>query len=322
MKIGVIGAGGWGARVISEYSQLKREGKIDQLYVFDVDISRARSHKESSNFVVCESIEEMLKNVDGVHICAPDKYHFDLAKQSMEHGRHVLIEKPFVTSMRDAQRLAKMAKERRLVLEVGHLYRFANALKKAAELYRKGYFGKVYYINFYWTHIFNNPVHPDVMWDLMPHLIDMYNMITGEWPKKFAGFALPMRRQEHSEVTFIEARTRNGPVSTYHVSWLSPIRKREIEIVGSKRSAHIDAVEQTIKVFAEGGKNTEVRVRKNNTIREEELNFISSIRQGKAKVNTVELGIRNVDTILQIQYAFRHYTMHLIKNITRDLLGR
>lgn len=320
MKIGVVGVGAWGKKVIEEYIQLASEHKIEKVYVFDSDSSRLDAYKNRDFVATCDSFDALMGSVDGMHLCVPNVLHYKLAKTAMEHGKHVLVEKPLTTSIGDARGLLKIMKKNKVVLEVGHIFRFANALKKTAELYRSGYFGKVYYINFYWTHLMPGVPGVDVMWDLLPHPLDMYNIITGLWPDSFAGTADPLRREKLSEVTFIEAHSKKGPSSTYQTSWLSSIRRRDIEIIGEKCSASIKAVDQTISIFQPDGTQADIDVVKNNTIRDEALNFIDSISTGESKINTADLGVKTVELILQIEGAFRHYSFYLLKKMLKRSL--
>ncbi len=287
------------------------------MHVYDAERSRLAPYERKEPFVVCKSFEELLGNVDGVHLCVPNALHYGFAKAAMEHGRHVLVEKPFTTDTKEAQRLLELAAEKNVVLEVGHIYRFAAVLNKVAELYNAGYFGKVHYINFYWTHFMQPSPSTDVMWDLLPHPLDMYNIITGLWPSGFAGTTAPIRGNKFDEVTFIESRPRAGPISAYHMSWLSAIKRRDIEVIGSKCSAYVKAVDQTIEIFNPDGTHSEIPVVKNNTIRDEALNFIASISAGKSRINTADLGVRTVELILQIKGAFRHYTLYLLKTLLK-----
>jgi predicted dehydrogenase len=84
------------------------------------------------------------------------------------------------------------------------------------------------------------------------------------------------------------------------VSWVDPVRRRTVEIVGSRRSAVIKAVDQSMEIYGEGDL-TRVNVDSNNTIRTEIENFIDATRTGKNKFNSAIVGARTVDTIQMAQ---------------------
>ena len=120
MKIGVIGTGFMGQNHVRIYSELK---EVDGIYVFDVDKVKTKRLKEYG-VIVCDSIEELLNNVDAVSICVPTKYHFDVAKKAIENGVHCLIEKPIALNVKEGEELVNLLINKDLVVGVGHIERF------------------------------------------------------------------------------------------------------------------------------------------------------------------------------------------------------
>lgn len=78
---------------------------------------------------------------DVVHITTPPDSHFDLARQCLEHGAHVYVEKPFTLTLADAERLVSLANARRLKLTVGHDDQFSHDARRMRALVRGGYLG-------------------------------------------------------------------------------------------------------------------------------------------------------------------------------------
>ena len=294
MKIGVIGIGRWGTKVAREYITLVNEGVIDSVVLCDVNNSSLKPFADEA--IISSQIDEVLRKVDGIHICTPNSTHYEIAKKALKEEVHVLVEKPMTTNHNQAYELVELAIAKNLILQVGHIYRFANAIRKIKELYESGYFGKVYYFNLTWTHLMPYMDGVDVLWDLLPHPLDILNFITRRWPVEFVGVGRALRRSKLNEVASLQAVFDDEIFASIHLSWLSPIRRRLLEIVGSKRTVLVKCVKQEIRIF-EGDEEKLLDIEANNTIRDEVLNFIRAIETGKNNFNSSIVGARNVEMI-------------------------
>ena len=131
MKVGVIGTGTMGKNHVRVYSEFKA---VEEIYVFDSNKDRADRMKEY-DAIVCDSVEELLDNVDAVSICVPTKYHFEVARKVIEKDVHCLVEKPITLTVSEGEELLDL-KDRSLVVGVGHIERFnpiVNEIKKIIE---------------------------------------------------------------------------------------------------------------------------------------------------------------------------------------------
>ena len=103
MDVGVIGVGTMGRNHVRVYTELK---DINNVYLYDVDGATARlmSEQYGEGVLVSDSITSLLDAVDMVSICAPTKYHFELAQQAVSMGIHCLIEKPICSTSEEGAR--------------------------------------------------------------------------------------------------------------------------------------------------------------------------------------------------------------------------
>ncbi|VVB86765.1 UDP-N-acetylglucosamine 3-dehydrogenase [uncultured archaeon] len=120
MNVGVIGTGTMGKNHARIYSELKG---IEETYVFDANKTNA-NEIEDFGAIACDSMEELLDNVDALSICVPTKYHYQVAKEVIERDIHCLIEKPIAQSVDEAEKLVALLKTKNLVAGVGHIERF------------------------------------------------------------------------------------------------------------------------------------------------------------------------------------------------------
>jgi len=121
VKVGVIGVGSMGekhARVLSKLQDVQLIG------VVDIDISRAREIASRYNCKAFKDHSEIMDMIDAAIISTPTTMHFQIAKDFLKNGRDILIEKPITSTVEEAEELISEAKNRGLLLQVGHLERF------------------------------------------------------------------------------------------------------------------------------------------------------------------------------------------------------
>lgn len=291
MNIGVIGIGSWGNRVIKEYVDLLNEGIIDNVSICEINKELLKEYK---NFKSSNNYKKFLEDdsIDAVHICTPNNTHYDIVKESMENDVHVLVEKPMTTKSSDAYKLIELSAENGLILQVGHIYRFANVMKKLKELMNENYFGEIKYLTFKWTNLFQPAQDTDIIWDLTPHIIDMTHFLTSMWPIDSTVF------RKNKKSAFLNLDYKDF-ISNVELSWITHERKRELNIIGSDRSAKVQCVKQHIHIY-ENKKEFDIDVVLNNTIKDEAINFITSIKNKKMPYNSHIIGARSVDVIENI----------------------
>ena len=238
-----------------------------------------------------------------VHICTPNSTHFELSKKALGSGVNVLIEKPMTEDVTHANDLVELAISKGLLLQVGHLFRFANIVRKIKQLIESKELGEIYYLNMSWTHLIPPIDNVDVIFDLLPHPLDIINFITDKWPIDFTGIGKTCRREKYADVAILDLFYDNFFANVY-LSWLSPERKRILEVIGSRKSLFVDCVTQTGKISGRYG-SEDLNVTKNNTIRDEILNFMSSLETGTNNYNTGTVGAQSIATINQAKVKIK-----------------
>lgn len=301
MNVGVIGVGYWGSKVVREYIDLVKEKKIDGVGVCDMREEVLNNFRNIDIVVkVSKDYKEFLKdeNIEAVHICTNNATHYEVAKYALENGKHVLLEKPMTTDASKAYELVELSAHNGLILQVGHIFRFANVIRKAKELVDKKFFGKIYYFTLKWTTFMPSIQGVDIIWDLLPHPLDIIHFLTGKWPSNWQVMAKFYRREKLNEMTFINLDYEDF-VANVELSWITKERKRLMEIVGEERMAKVECVKQKMHIF-EDGKEYDMEIEANNTIKEEAINFIESIKNRKMPFNSHIIGAKNVDIIEKI----------------------
>ena len=130
LNVGVIGCGYFGRFHANKYNLLRSSHLAA---VVDVDLARARDLANSyeGEIEALEDYRALVGRVDAVSICAPTSKHYEIVRFCLEHGLHVLVEKPITETVAQAQELAELERQTGLVLQIGHQQRFNPAFAAA-----------------------------------------------------------------------------------------------------------------------------------------------------------------------------------------------
>ena len=200
--------------------------------------------------------------------------------------KHVFLEKPIATNIDDAEKLIKLSEKNNVVLQIGHIYRFNNSVKKAKELVNNHELGNIYSVNFSWTNF--EPTFADIgiILDLGIHPVDIIdNIFGGKYDNiKSRGWGLRQKNTEFAIINYRLITSENQSIFiNIELSWLNPIRKREMVVIGSKKTLQVDCVNQKIFLIDNISKNKkEISVTPNNTIRDELEYFINSSEKNQS----------------------------------------
>ncbi|MFH1126737.1 MAG: Gfo/Idh/MocA family oxidoreductase [archaeon] len=286
MKVGVIGAGYWGKKVVEEYTLLGIDTTVADLSTENLKYCADRYKVKTT-----KNYKDILddKQIRYVNVCTPNETHYKLGKECLLNGKNVLIEKPLATKVEHCIELSEIAKEKKVLLVVGHIFRFNNALKKVKEMIDNKSLGDIEIIKLRWTNIERLFDDRDVILDLAPHCFDIINYLTGKIPTEISCIGSAYRREKGAEAVFINGRIDNTLINI-ELSWITPRKTRSVEVIGSKGSAFIDCTNQKIEIYESGGFKT-LNIIPNNTIQSELMNFINCAETNTDSVASSEVGI-------------------------------
>ncbi len=254
MKIAVIGCGYWGPNLVRN---LLQSNKVQELICCDMDQKRLERMKNLYPSVTTAlDYKELLPapDLDGVALATPVKTHFSIAKEFLERGKHVFIEKPLTHSYDTALELVRLAEEKQKVLMVGHTFEYSAAVNKVKDIVEGGSLGKVLYISCVRVNL--GLLQPDinVVWDLAPHDISIIIYILGQTPLSVNSQGKAHFKPGIEDVATTTLNFRNGMVAFVHNSWLDPNKIRRTTIVGTRRMLVYDDIEpqEKIKIYDKG----------------------------------------------------------------------
>lgn len=251
INIGVIGCGQWGPNHIRNFSQ-SSESRVP--VCSDLSEERLQSMKAIFHGIrAVRDYREILQHdgVDAVVISTPTNTHFKLVKESLLAGKDVLCEKPLCLVEAEAEELIRIARRKKRILMVGHVFLFNGGIQKLKELVEKKECGRVYYLHSERTNL--GPFRRDVnaVWDLAAHDISIFNYLLNAMPKEASARGGRYLQKHLEDVAFISLIYPGEVLVNIHVSWLDPRKVRQITVVGDKQMVMWDDLDSVgpVKIY-------------------------------------------------------------------------
>ncbi len=248
VRLAVIGVGYWGPNFVRIMDELP---DAEIAYVCDKEAKRfERLSALYPHLTFTSDLESVVRDesVEAVVIATGSDSHFKIALDCLEHGKHVLVEKPLALNSADAARLVEEAERRKRVLLVGHLLRYHRGVEKLKSYIDEGYLGKILYV--YTTRVNLGRIRKEesALWSFATHDVSVVNFLIGSQPHLVTATGQAYLRKEVHDVVFVTLHYADDIMAHLHVSWLDPHKIRKITIVGDRRMAVLDDMETTEKL--------------------------------------------------------------------------
>lgn len=254
LRIGAIGCGYWGPNLIRNFIEIP-----DAELVAISDLQQDQLDYITTRYPQIEIATQNYRdfydlNLDGVVIATPPHTHFSIAIECMEHGLHAQIEKPITLKSQDAVALTKAAKEKGLVLMVGHTFEYNPAVRMLKQMIDDGELGDIYYIDAVRASLGLFQTRANVLWDLAPHDISILRHILGLDPISVTAQGSACVQEGINDVAYASLNFPGSIRAHIRTSWLDPLKTRRITVVGSKKMVIYDDVEplDKIKIYDKG----------------------------------------------------------------------
>ena len=287
IRVGVIGVGHLGMHHARVYTEILGAQLVG---VVDINDERAHTIAEPLGVSAYNDFEMFLEETrpDAVSIVVPTSMHYEIAKTAMEHGVHVLVEKPVTTSVDEAEKLLHLAVEKDVILQVGHIERFNSAVEHAREFIKDPYFIQTRRIGPFSPRISDVGVVLDLM--INSDLVSISAI----------GKCI---RTDHEDIASVQMRFANGAMAQILVSRVSEKRLRQMEITEAERFVTVNYETQDITVQRcvrqSGGNIVEVMEHpvfpKTEPLKMELQHFISCIREGLQPMVGIKDGKRALE---------------------------
>ena len=249
-----FGCGYWGPNLLRNFSVLPG---CTVKYV--VDSSAVRRGFVESYFPLSRAIESHQTalsdpSVDGVVIATPAASHFSLARQVLEAGKHVFVEKPLATKVAEVDQLSRLAAKRNLVVMTGHTFVYNSAVRYVKRLIDSGELGELRYIYSQRLNLGRIRSDIDALWNFAPHDISIIQYWLGDpEPISIGRQGMAYMQEGIDDVVFLNLEYPGKVIANIHVSWLDPQKVRKIIIVGSRKMVVYDDIAENKLVIYDKG---------------------------------------------------------------------
>ncbi|MCP4125058.1 MAG: Gfo/Idh/MocA family oxidoreductase [Bacteroidetes bacterium] len=254
LHVGIIGFGYWGPNLVRNFYNL--EG-TEVSGVCDLLPEKLTKVGKLYPTIPQFSDPDALINDPNTHaivIATPVSTHFKLALQALNNGKHVLVEKPLVTSVEEAQQLIKVAQEKQLLLMVDHTFLYNGAMEKIKEIVHDPSFGNMLYVDSTRINlgIFQNDVN--VLWDLAAHDISIIHHLIKEQPLSVQAIGASHTKNNIVNIAYLVLRFRSGLIVHISCSWSSPVKIRQMLLGGEHKMIVYNDIEPTdkLKIYDSG----------------------------------------------------------------------
>ncbi len=241
MNFGVIGTGSMGRnhmRVIDSIPE------INLTSAMDINSQNLKEASEGFTINLFDDFRKMVDEVDAVAVSTPTTHHYEVAKFFLLNGKHVMVEKPFTTTLEQAEELISIAEKKNLKIGVGHLERFNPAVE-----YVNGYISSPLFIEIQRLGSFSpRSLDIDVIMDLMIHDLDIILNWDKTGIKKIDVSGIPVISQK-VDIANARLEFNSGMVAIVTASRVSQKKTRKLRIFQKNGYFSVDYKKKRVKVY-------------------------------------------------------------------------
>ena len=252
--IGVIGCGYWGPNIIRNFNETQ-ESRVEVL----CDLDSARLQSMARKYYIpatTQNYKELIANpkVNAVAIVTPVSTHYSLAKEALEAGKHVWIEKPMSASVEEAEELIEIAQRKGKIIFVDHTFIYNGSVRKMKEIIDSGVLGQIYYFDSVRVNLGLFQKDINVVWDLAPHDISIMDYLLGKEAVSVSAQGVSHVVDSMADIAYISVKFEGSLIAHFHVNWLAPTKIRLIQIGCSNKMLVYDDMDpaEKIKVYDKG----------------------------------------------------------------------
>lgn len=303
LNVGVIGVGYLGSMHSRIYSQLEDTTLVG---VCDCYKKRAKKTARKHRTDYYLDYKDLLGKVQAVSIAVPTHLHYKIAKDFLNAGVNVLIEKPITKNLEEADELIEIAKAKDLILQVGHIERFNSAIRAVEGMLKEPRFIECHRMGPFKERV----TDVGVVLDLMIHDIDIVLGLVKSEVKNLEAVGVKIV-SDHEDIANVRLTFANGTISDLIASRVTKKVRRTISIFQKDASISLNYVNQSATVHTrKGSKITKekLKVRKEEPLKKELESFVNCVMRKENPIVSGEDGRRALAVALEIGKKIRETT--------------
>ena len=318
VNIGVIGYGYWGPNLVRNFAELSG-GQVAA--VSDLSAKKLETvQRRFPGVKTTTDYNDLLKDpaIDAIAVATPVDTHFDLGMAALKAGKHLWLEKPMTETSAQARQLVEEAEQRKRVLLVDHTFIYTGAVRKMQQMVASGELGKILYYDSIRVNLGLFQRDVNVISDLAVHDFSILDFLLHEHPVAVSASGTNHFPGTPENLAFITLFYDSGSIAHANVSWLAPVKVRQVLLGGSKKMIVYDDMEpsEKIKVYDKGVSFTEdpqqiqemrigyrtgdmwaPKLDVSEALKVEGEHFVDCIVNGKPPQTDGKLGLRVVELI-------------------------
>lgn len=241
LKVGVIGVGHLGEYHVQKYKNIP---SVELVGIVDTNETRAKEIAERYNTRIFKDRMELLEYVNAVSLAVPTEIHYEIAKDVLSKGIHLLVEKPITYSIEPADILIRMAEEQNLILQVGLVERFNPAVREMQRFLTNPVFLEAHRMNQYTK----RGIDVDVVLDLMIHDLDIFLHIIPSEIKEIHAVGMSVITDK-TDIANARLIFENATVANLTASRVSNITFRKIRVFQQESFLSVDCKNRRLTII-------------------------------------------------------------------------
>lgn len=300
LKVGVIGVGSLGAIHAQIFAEL---ADVQLIGVADINAHQAKTVAQRCRCPYFIDYRELLPLVEAASIVVPTNLHHSIARDFLQHNIHLLVEKPFTSTVAEADELLRIAGEKRLLLQVGHVERFNAAVQAVQALPGKPRFIECHRLGPLAARVKD----VGVVLDLMIHDIDIILGLVNSPVVSIQAVGVNVLT-EHEDIANARINFQNGAVANLTASRISAKSMRKIRLFQENAYISLDYEAQEAEIYQkQDNKITreKINIKKERPLQKELRAFVECVREKKRPLVSAEEGRQALKVATEILEKIR-----------------
>src|SRR6516162_6468132 len=275
IRVGIVGVGSIGKNHARIYSALPG---VEFSAILDTNREAAEATSQEQGVAVAKSLEEFASLVDAATVSTPTPHHYEIGKFLLNHGKHLLIEKPITETPEQALELVKLAKERAVILQVGHVERFNPVLSAVEQRLTTPRFIEAHRLSPYPF----RSLEIGAVLDLMIHDLEVILHLVRSPIRNIDAVGVAVLSQGE-DIANARIRFENGCVANVTASRISPEKMRKIRVFQEDAYLSLDYQGQSGEIYRRvNGQITRepVAIEKEEPLRQQLASFVECALTG------------------------------------------
>ena len=303
VNISLIGIGRMGQFHLNVINQIN---SINLSGIYDSDEKHLNEISSKYNINKFGSLEEAIDKCDAVIIASPTKFHFDIAKKSIQKGKHVLVEKPMTENFIQAEELEIMVKEKNIIFQVGHVERFNGAVQELHHIIENPYLIEARRLAPFTPRI----TDVGVVFDIMIHDLDI---VTSLVKKPLIRFSASGKRikTKNEDIASALLEFEGNTIATISASRVTQEKIRTLAISSEEAHFILDYATQDITIHRQAASQSKIKtsiginytqesiiervfIHRDNPLKLEDEHFANCILGKDKKLVSIEDDVRTI----------------------------